>query len=614
MDGSVKKYPTPSTIEKIRRNPNPNDQSLQNLIQKSIEIAEENRFFHWELEFPEVFSNNSTGFDCILGNPPWEKVKVEEREWFTGIDEEIANANSKSQRTKLINKLKDNRPDVYDRYQQALIKADRTSKFISKSGRYPLSSKGDVNTYPIFTELSGKELVDGNGRTGIVVKTGVATDYYTQDLFRYFVENRRIVSLYDFVNEEKIFPDVAAPERFCLLTIAGEESEIDEFSFSFYNRSVEMVQDESRRYSLSPKQIATINPNSKNCPVFENVRDKEITLSIYENHPVIINEEQETNPWGISYHRLFDSANDSDLFSDNTLESLQDRGHDLDSYSIFRGDDDIYYPLYEAKYFHQFDHRFGTFEDIPEKNRFTRRASTKRVSEEVKQNLDYEILPRYWVHKSDFEEKTEDIEWDHKWVFVLREIVRVTSDSRTALGTLAPYYGYTDTSPILTFKGTDVAERAILFTNIYTSFTFDFALRQSLSGAHVTLYLLKQLPMPTPEQIKTHSVETADGKESLWDFLLQRGLKLIWTSHSLDPLGDDVNSEDGPYVWDTDERRTLRAEIDAALAQRYGISRDDLEYILDSFDILARQEIEKYGEFRQKQECLAAYDRITVTK
>jgi hypothetical protein len=542
---------------------------------------------------------------------------VEEKEWFAGKVPEIAESDSKGHRSRLINDLEESNPDLHKQWELASKRSSQTSKFIRESGRYPLSGSGEVNTYPIFTELSNSELVSDIGRVGMVVKTGIATDYRTRDLFAHFVENDQLSTLYSFVNSEGLFPDVHPNERFCLLTLTGDENPVSEFELSFYNTNIEMLNDSNRKYILTPEQIEEINPNTKGCPTFKNKRIRDISVSIYDKFPVLVNEESENNPWELTYHRVVDMTGDSGLFEDNTLESLQERGYELDKKGIFRSGnpaDEDYLPLYEAKYIHQFDHRFGTFEDVSKDSRFTRRASTRTPSTTEKQSVDYEIVPRYWMEGSDFESLKSEMDWDREWIFTFRDIARVTSDQRTAMGTIAPFYPFSNKAPVLTFSKNRSGEEVVIFTTLFTSFAFDFILRQSLSGASINLYILKQLPMPKPELLSEYTVKYEEKEQALDQFLFERGLKLIWTSHSLDPLGNDVGIDSGPYVWDEEERSQFRAEIDAVVSKLYGLNRNDFKYVLESFDILEKKQREEYDSYKQKEDCLRTYDEIELVK
>jgi hypothetical protein len=616
MDGSAKEYPSPSTIEKIRRNPDPDDGTLQELIERATKIAEEQRFFHWELEFLEVFGGDLPGFDCILGNPPWDKIKVEEKEWFRGRVPEIAESDSKGHRSKLINELEDSDPNLYSKWRLTSKRSSQTSKFIRESGRYPLSGSGEINTYSIFTELSSEYIVNPIGRTGIIVKTGIATDYRTRDLFATLVNENRLVSLYDFENTERIFSDVGPEQRFCLLTLVGDEIDTEEMEFSFYSINLDMLREDERKYSLSKEELLKINPNTKTCPRFENNTEKKITSKIYDGLPVLINEEENENPWGIEYHRMYDMTTDSELFEDNTLESLQNKGYDLQDNSTFTNSkrDYDYYPLYEAKFIQQFDHRFGTFEDIPREQRLGRKAETKNPSPEEKSDPDKEIVPRYWICEKDFENRYDELDWGRDWIFAFRGITN-TRNFRTAVGTITPFVPHGNSAPVITFdRGQNTTDEALVFTSLFNSFVFDFTLRQSMGETNLNLYVLKQLPMPSPRTIRSHSLIMDGSTESLEDFLIHHTIRLVWTSHALDSLSASMESDSGPFVWKVEDRRERRAKIDAAIAQIYRLERNEFEYILDDFEILRNREIEEYDEYLTKSKCLEYYDKIELNR
>ncbi|MDW8244761.1 MAG: N-6 DNA methylase, partial [Thermogemmata sp.] len=144
-------------------------QPLQTPLGELLEaLTRRLRFFHWHLEFPEVFAEG--GFDVVLCNPPWERIKLQEQEFFATRDPEIARAPNKAARQRLIGELPQRNPALWQEYQQALHDADATSKFLRASGRFPLTARGDINTYSVFTELLS-QLLRPNGRAGIVVPT-----------------------------------------------------------------------------------------------------------------------------------------------------------------------------------------------------------------------------------------------------------------------------------------------------------------------------------------------------------------------------------------------------------------------------------------------------------
>jgi hypothetical protein len=308
-------------------------------------------------------------------------------------------------------------------------------------------------------------------------------------------------------------------------------------------------------------------------------------------------------------------TNDTSDFEDHTKEKLEKEGFSLFQNSVFEKQDGRYLPLYEAKFIHQFDHRFGSFEGIDKENRFVRKAQTKRVSEEEKKDPTYEVVPRYWVEESEFQSRISEIDWGEDWVFTFRGITNTTTNFRTAMGAIAPFYGFGNSAPVLTFDSRETLEEdALLFTSFFTSFPFDFALRQSVGGANLNLYILEQMPIPTPEKISKIQIDYNGKSESLRSFLVRHALRLTWTSHSLDSLGEELEPEAGPFIWDEDDRRGRRAKIDAAIAHTYGLSREQFEYILDSFDILKERELSNRGEYRRKRECLEAFEEISISE
>ncbi|WP_051914629.1 Eco57I restriction-modification methylase domain-containing protein [Thermorudis peleae] len=246
-------------------------------------LASELRFFHWPLAFPDVFVHG--GFDVVLANPPWERVKLQEEEFFRVRAPQVASASNAAERKRRIAALADQDPALYAEYQQALRAAQGQSRFVRQSGRFPHGGRGDVNTYAVFTELAWHMLA-ANGRAGLVIPTGIATDDTTKHLFGALVARRALVSLFDFENRRAIFPGVHRSYKFCLLTLT--HSELSEPArFAFYLHRVDDLRDPERVFSLSPADFALINPNTHTCPVFRSRRDAEITRAVYQRVPVL---------------------------------------------------------------------------------------------------------------------------------------------------------------------------------------------------------------------------------------------------------------------------------------------------------------------------------------
>lgn len=287
-------------------------------------LAVENRFFHWPLEFPEVFE--SGGFDVILGNPPWERIKLQEEEFFASRNTAIARAPNAAARKRLIADLPKTNPALWHDYQRALHGAESTSRFLRGSGQYPLTGRGDINTYSVFAERV-RSLLNIRGRAGIIVPTGIATDATNQFFFADLVEQGQLASLFDFENREALFPGVHRSYKFCLLTLTGSRTQTDATTFTFFATRTEHLRDPRRVFTLTADDIARINPNTRTLPVFRTRQDADLTRAIYQRVPVLVNERTGENPWGVRFLRMFDMSNDSHLF--RTRAELEKQGYRL---------------------------------------------------------------------------------------------------------------------------------------------------------------------------------------------------------------------------------------------------------------------------------------------
>jgi len=413
-------YGTDLTTEHLRKiQKNPHSVS-PDLIEKIQAIATDYQFFHWHLEFPAVYSipkkdeapdfpesGLSGGFDVMLGNPPWERVKLQEKEFFATRDITVFKAANASARKKLIAKLETINPELFADYLKALRIAEGSSKLLretsdkanatkSKSSLYPLCGRGDVNLYTVFAELFRIRLRP-NGRMGGVFPSGIASDDTTKFFFQDLVEKQSLVSLYDFENRKAIFPGVHRSFKFCLLTAGSPATPTaKQADLAFFCLEPQDLHHPNKRFSLSPKDIALLNPNTRTCPIFRSVRDAEITKAIYRRIPVFINEndKENGNPWGIKFNTMFHMSSDSGLF--HTREDMEAKGYTLTE-NIFQAEGhEDYLPLYEAKMIHHFDHRWASYRETDNSEDFT-------LAE--KQSADAYVLPRYWVIEEEVAKK-----------------------------------------------------------------------------------------------------------------------------------------------------------------------------------------------------------------
>ncbi len=552
-------------------------------------LRDRHRFFHWPLEFPDILPG---GFACVLGNPPWERVKLQDEEFFASRDREIAKAPNAAARKKMIAKLDEERPALATEYLRALRDADFASHFAHDSGRYPLTGRGDINTFQIFAEHD-LSVVAHHGRLGVILPTNIATGDTTAPFFRKLVETSTLAGFFDFENEAKIFQGVDHRVRFALLVASGGTS-VDSASFAFSTRYMTDLQE--RRFPLAPGELLLVNPNSGTTPVFRSRRDAEITIGIHRRVPVLIKGDE--NPWDVTFLRMLDMANDSGLF--RTEKELLDSGWVAEGNVFVHGDERML-PLFEAKMLHFYDHRYGTYEGQTQAQ--ANQGTLPRLATDQHDSPDEVAWPRYWVAEEHVYEQIGK-RWNRGWLLGWRDIAR-NVDERTVIASTLPIAAVGHTIPLALSTSTGMAG---LHANL-SSLVLDYAARQKLSGTHLTFGIVMQLPVLPPERY-IRPVPW-DGGVELRDWVADRVLELSYTSWDMAPYAEELNAGDGPpFRWVPERRAQLRAELDAAYLHLYGLARDEVEHVLDSFFVLRKNEEKTFGEFRTRRLVLAAYDEM----
>jgi len=387
--------PLSRDIFQLDRNNRPRH-GVENFVR---ELADGHNFLHWHLAFAEIMQNG--GFDVVLGNPPWKQIKLKELEFFASRSPEIAEAPNTDARKRLIQRLKSKEAlpaerALYREFEAAQREAKAASQFARTSGRFPLTGAGDPNTYALFAETF-LHLLNPRGRVGMIVPTGIATGDKTSAFFKHIVTQQRLVSLFDFENQS-IFPRVHKSYKFCLLTLSGKDKPVPEAEFAFFLNRAEQLKETERRFTQSTKDLSLFNPNTRTCSTFRTPRDMKITSKMYQQAGVFWKEADdstlEDNPWGVTFQRMFDMSKDSDLFRSRV--ELLDEGWELEG-NMFVRDGERYMPLYEAKLFHQYDHRFATFDGVSEED--IKKGKARLMTAEEKSDPRKVVIPRYWIRE-----------------------------------------------------------------------------------------------------------------------------------------------------------------------------------------------------------------------
>ena len=584
-------------------------------------MAEEQRFFHWCVEFPEVFAANK-GFDVMCGNPPWDKIKVEDKKWFESHGRaDIVNAGTASQRKKAIADLPVSDPILYKEYTKALADAEALSRFVRLAGRFDLTATGDIDLYPMFAELC---LSFSKEAWGLVIPTGIAVNDSNKAFFSKLIDENRLVSIYSFENEEKLF-EIHHSFKFCLLTCCSQKNTPHPVSGGFYLRRVDHLLDPRRIYTLQTSDFARLNPNTKTCPVFRTSRDAKLTAKIYRNSTILYNEITGNNPWNVKFGSMIHMSNDSYLF--RTYAQLTAQGATLNGNTFTTVDGETYVPLYEGKMIWHYNHHYGTWPTEGE-----RPNSINTPSEDELANPNSCIMPWYWVPLAAVNDRLVKYdkdgnvvwEWKHKWLFAFRDVTNAMTERTFIIAPIPDAKGVGHTATLL------YAERGCMpgasLYGMMSSLIFDYTTRQKIGGTHASINYVKQFPVLTPDQIPS---------TMQWQ-IVKRVAELCYFNHDMDgwasELWDEMNEEQRaalpqlgaqqPWAYNPERRAILQAELDAIFAHLYGLDTEDLVYILDpedicgkgcineTFRVLKDNELRQYGEYRTKRLVLDAWNKF----
>ena len=504
---------------------------------------EELQPFHWEFEFPEIF--NKGGFDAIITNPPWEVFQTDEKEFFKEIlpNKEREKIYKKKIRIEdwkkqFANLMKDE--DLREIWLKYISKFPHVSAFFKSAKQFAnqisiingKNAGSKINLYNLFLE-QGFNLLRNNGECGIVIPSGIYTDYGNKQLREMLFEQTEITGLFCFENRKEVFEGVHRSFKFVVLTFR-KGGKTNSFATAFMRTDVEDLVEFPYKGSLnmSVNLIKKLSPDSFSVMEFKNKTDVQIAEKML-NFPLL--SEKFKNKWNLELSSEFNMTTASHLFKNSDGKGRL--------------------PLYEGKMIHQFNHLLSK--------------------------------PRYWVIESEGREailgrKSENNQTLDYQAYRLgfRDIARNT-DSRTLISTVIPPAFHGNKFP--TLKVYDENSNLILsysnqlyLAGVWNSFVLDYFLRLKVS-ASINFFYIYQLPVPRLTE-----------KDAGFMPIVERASKLICTTPEFDDLAKEVGLESHKNgVTDEAERQTLRAELDALVAHLYDLTEAEFEYILTTFPIVS---------------------------
>lgn len=591
-------------------------------MQRAMQRAEQEHFLHWELAFPTIWQNGQGGFDAIIGNPPWDRMKLQEVEWFSERKPDIAKAARASDRKNFIAQLEANKDPLWLDYLAAQAAAEAGSRVARECGDYPLLSGGDTNLYSLFVERA-QALIHPRGIVGLLTPSGIAADKGAAEFFRSISTTGRLAALYDFENKKTFFPDIHASFKFCALIFGGAQRTEQTARCAFYLHTLEEADDPAHVLALTAQDFAAVNPNTGAAPIFRTKRDADITTAVYRRQPVLALHAVRPEPvdgqtvhasavrqgsartgtqkvWPVSYCTMFHMTNDSGLFK--RRDELEKEGWYPVGGNRWKKGEAEAMPLYVGRMIYNYDHRSSHV--TTNEDNLHNAALSANLTVAEKALPDRYPTPQYWVSESDVPENER-----RQWALGFRDIARAT-DMRTMIAAVIPTVATGNTLPLLLPDNGDESTyeqwAPLLLANL-NALAFDYVVRQKAQSTHLNWYIVEQLPLIRPEQF-----EQTLGKTKIADFIRGEVLHLSYTAHDLAPFARDLGYDGAPFAWDENDRRHRLARLDALFFHLYGLSRDDAAYILDTFPIVREHDEKAQGRYFTKELILAYMNAVTA--
>jgi hypothetical protein len=578
------------------------------LLDRARQLIKEERFLNWQVLFPGVWSNwestdLSGGFDAIIGNPPWDRMKLQQVEWFAARRREIAMAARAADRAQMIAVLEKSDDPLAQDYAKANERVEAATHIARTSGDYPLLSGGDVNLYSLFVERA-MTLVKRSGMVGLLTPSGIASDKTAAAFFKGIATGGRLKALYDFENrrtrfgEDPFFPDVDSRFKFCAF-VASPTPLKKPAQCAFFLQDVSELADPERCFPLSAADFARVNPNTGTAPIFRTRFDADLTTAIYGRVPVLVDRSSkpEVSAWPVKYSTMFHMTNDSNFF--RTREEMEEKEKaypvGANRWNSTKGE---WLPLYEGKMAQAFDHRAASVV-VNLKNQH-RPAQPEPATLEQHQDPAWLPEPQYWVLGS-------ECGWtpNESWVLGFKEITAPTNE-RTFIASLFPIAAFGNKIPLL--RSSDTTRREYLLCANFNSIVFDFATRQKIQGQTLNLFIVEQLPVIPPDQYDRRRF----GKKTASEIVKDAVLELTYTAHDMAPFATEMGFVDRagnvkpPFIWNEDRRTSVRAKLDAVYFHLYGVTdRDAVRYIYSTFPIVERSEMGAYERYISRDLCLA---------
>ncbi len=539
-------------------------------------LATQYQFFHWQLAFPEVFAEG--GFDLVLGNPPWDTLSPDAKEFFAAYNPEVRFRDEKGQKALIDGLLV--QPELKSKWDQYRRELFGLVHFLKDSGRYVLYAegnlgKGDFNVYRMFVELALRSIKQG-GRCAQLVPEGIYNGANCAAIRSELLTRARWERLLGFENARGIwFDGIDTRMKFALYT-AAVPGVTERLPVRFGIRTLDDLAAAARGETLAlpVNLIHEFSPDALAVMEFGDQRDIDIAAKMYARWPKFGDES--AGPPMREYMREVDMGNDRDLFTE----------------------DPAGLPVYEGRMVDQYDHRAKGY-----------RSGRGRAADWMPLEFGQpgkSIRPQWRILRERVPDKVVPRLVRYRIGFC--DVTSPTNERGTIATVLPPGTVSGHSVPTFLFP-LEFDWAYCVWLAVANSFSMDWLVRQKVQ-LHLTLSALDSLPFPRP-----------DRTDPIAKVLVPLVLRLIccgsemtgfWNARAAEGWCAPVDADGPPPgIEDPDERFLLRAQIDAIVARDvFGLPADELSCILDTFPIVRRKDEERYGEYRTKRVILEFYDAM----
>jgi hypothetical protein len=237
-----------------------------------------------------------------------------------------------------------------------------------------------------------------------------------------------------------------------------------------------------------------------------------------------------------------------------------------------------------------------------EAGNWMRQGQTEETSLVEHQNPEFVVQPRYWVN----DDAITPLVGDQPAYLAYKDVTSATNQ-RTMIAAFIPRAAVVNSAPLI-LSNQPVRRQGCLLANL-NSIAYDFIARQKVGGLHLNFFIVEQIPTLPPDAYDEKC--PWDKKQTLENYVADRVLKLTCTADDMRPLAAAGGFKPGIWKWKETERTQLRAELDAAYFHLYQLSREEVEYILTTFQAIAKEDEKTNGNGLTRQLILDAYDQLT---